>query len=318
MFLSCLSIPLASINFSTEWNLHPWQFRAIPTELQEDLALNGVIHPPLVIADSEKTFAIVSGTRRIEFIRKFIGPSQVDCMVIDKDAPHNFILNLILADQSCASELSLAEKAQFVAIAARLLKLEDIVATFQGKLQLKNGRSTIPNLLKILQQDVKIIREIHAGNLQDRMVSEILALPEESDRLALVQLFKYLGMGDGKQKRFFNLIRDIAFREGSSVSLYLQKKEITEILDHKEMNIPQKIHHLGNLLQNEITPTSSLAESAFAKQVKSLHLPASHSISHSPSFEKDEVTLSITFKNFADCERYLCQQQERIHIKRYR
>lgn len=310
MFLSCLSIPLDCINFSTEWNLHPWDFRVVPTELQEDLALNGVIHPPLVIADSKKTFTIVSGARRMEFIRRSIGPSQVDCMVLDKDAPDSFILNLILADQSYASKLSLAEKARFVEIASRLLKIGNIVTTFQGKLQLKNGRSTIPNLLEILKQDDIIIREIHAGRIQDQMVSEILSLPEEADRRALVQLFRNLGMGNGKQKRFFNLIRDIAFREESSITAFLQKKDIAEILDHKEMNIPQKIHHLGNLLQNQINPASTLAESAFVKQVKSLHLPANQSISHSPSFEKDEITLSITFKNFADCERYLGQQPE--------
>ena len=117
-------------------------------------------------------------------------------------------------------------------------------------------------------------------------------------------------MGTGKQKRFFNLIRDIAFREGSSITSYLQKKEITEILDHKDMNIPQKIKHLGNLLQHELNPTSSLAEGAFEKQVASLQLPANYAISHSPSFEKDEITLSITFKDFDECAQYLSQQQK--------
>ncbi len=310
MFLSHQSIPLDSINFSTEWNLHPWEFRVIPAELQEDLAQNGVIHPPFVIADSEDTFVIVTGSRRIEFISRFIGPSEVDCMVINRDAPYSFILNLILVDQNCASKLSLAEKAQFVKIASRGLKMEAIVTTFQKKLQLKNGRSVIPNLLNILQQDKKIISEIHAGRIQDRMASEIISLPEEADKLALVQLFKNLGMGEGKQKRFFNLIRDIVFREGLSISSYLQNKEITEILDHKEMNVPQKIQHLGGLLQHAISPMTSSAEEIFAKHVKELQLPENLSISHSPSFEKDEITLSITFKNLADCERYLDHQQQ--------
>jgi hypothetical protein len=309
MFLSCLSIPLDSINFSTDWNLHPWEFRTIPTELQENLALNGIIHPPLVIADSEKTFTIVSGARRIEFVRRFIDSSQIDCLVIEKDTPYSFILNLILADQSCASDLSLAEKARFVQVACRFLKMEDILTNFRGSLQLKNGRSTITDLLKILQQDEEIIREIHAGRLQDRMVSELLSLPEESDRIALVQLFKNLCMGDGKQKRFFKLIRDIAFREGSSIASYLLKKEIAAIIGHKEMNIPQKIYHLGCLLQQESSPSSSIAEGNFVKQVKNLQLPENYSISHSPFFEKDEVTLSITFENFTACKQYLGQQQ---------
>lgn len=312
MLLSHQSIPFGSINFSTDWNLHPWEFRAIPTELQENLSLNGIIHPPIVIADSAKTYAIVSGARRLEFAQKYTSFQRINCLVIDKYAPPAAVLNLILTDQSCAGSLSLAEKARFVEISSRILAPKDIVTTFMARLQIKNGRSTISNLLKIMQQDERIIREIHAGRIQDRMVTEILSLPEEADRLAIIQLFTNLGMGDGKQKRFFNLIRDMAFREKLSVTSFLQKDTITEILKHKEMNVPQKIQHLGNLLQHQITPTYSLAEEAFVKEVKSIHLPANHTITHSPYFEKDQITLSITFKNFADCAQYLKRHQERI------
>lgn len=305
MSLSYQSIPLDAINFTPIWNLHPWEYRVIPPELHENLTLNGVIHPPLVITDAAETFAIVSGARRIEFVKRSSGPSHIDCLVVDKESPHSTILNLILADQSCVAPLSLAEKARFIEIASQFLRMEDIATLFRTKLQLQNGRSALQDVLKILQQDEEIIREIHAGRVQERMVAEILSLPEESDRLTLVQFFKDLGMGDGKQKKFFYLIRDIAFRKGSSITAFLQKEDIRAILDHAEMNIPQQIHHLGSLLQQEMNPSSSLAEGVFTKQVKTLQLPANYAISHSPSFEKDEITLSITFKNFAECQHYL-------------
>jgi sulfite reductase alpha subunit-like flavoprotein len=141
------------------------------------------------------------------------------------------------------------------------------------------------------------------------MVSEILLLPDENDKLALVQLFKNCGMGDGKQKRFFTLIRDIALREGLTISSYLQQEKIRAILDHEEMNVPQKIHHLGDLLQQELSPSYSLAERDFVKQLKELHLPTNYSISHSPSFERDEITLTIAFENIAACKNYLLQKQ---------
>ncbi len=312
MSLSYQSIPLDAINGTAAWNLHPWEGRVIPPELQESLALNGVLHPPFVIADVAETFAVVSGARRIEFVRKSHGPAHIDCLVVAKETPHRAVLNLVLADQSCVSPLSLAEKARFIEIAGQFLKMDDIATLYRTRLQLKNGRSAPADLLKILQQDVEIIREIHAGRLQERMVTELLSLPEESDRLTLVQLFKDLGMGDGKQKKFFTLIRDIAFRKGSSITSLLQKEDIRAILDHAELNIPQQIHHLGNLLQQEINPSSSLAEGVFTKQVKTLQLPKNYAVSHSPSFERDEVTLAITFKNFAECQHYLGQSPQPI------
>lgn len=309
MYLTCQSIPLSSINLCTDWNLHPWEFGLIPAELEESFTLNGIIHPPLVLADSAETFTVISGAKRLEFARKLSGPSPLYCMVLAKDTPPLLILNLLLADQSVTSNISLAEKARFVEIACRLLNIEDVVSTYQKKLQLRPGRSTISDLLKILQQDQIIIKEIHAGRLQNRMVLEILSLPVESDKLALVDLFKTCGMGDSKQKRFFTLIRDIALREGLTISSYLQQEKIRAILDHEEMNVPQKIHHLGDLLQQEINPSYSLAERDFVKQVKELHLPINYSISHSPSFERDEITLSITFKDIAACKNYLLQGQ---------
>jgi hypothetical protein len=310
MYLSCRSIPLDSINLTPDWNLHPWELTAIPPELQADLAVNGIIHPPLVIADSEETFTVVAGAKRLEFLRRSAGPASLDCMVIAKDAPPGFIVNLVLADQSYSSPLSLPEKARFIEIALQVLKMEDFVTTFQTRLRLKGGRSTIANLLKILRQDTLIIRAIHEGRIQERMVADILSLPQEADRMALVQLFLLLNMGDGKQKRFFTLIRDIASRQGSSVWAYLQKTEITAILDHEETNIPQKIQHLGDLLQHELCPASSQAEEIFTKQINSLNLPANYTVAHSPSFEKDEVTLSITFKDFFACKQYLEREQE--------
>ncbi len=305
MYLTHRSIPFDSINLTDEWNLHPWEFGDIPSELQESLVLNGVIHPPLVLADSADTFAIVAGVRRVEFIRRFIGSSQIDCMVIDKNAPFDVILNLILTDQNQAAGLSLAEKARFVEIACRFLQMEDIMSGFQARLRFPRGRSGISRLLAILTQDELFIKEVHAGRIQERMVLELLSLSENTDRLALVELFKNLGMGDGKQKRFFSLIRDIAWREGTAISAYLQRKELTAIVEHKELNIPQKIQHLGILLQNELAPSSSQAEERFSQKTRNLGLPGNYSLSHSPSFEKDDITLSIRFRNFSDCEQYL-------------
>ncbi len=311
MLLSHQSVSLSAINLTTtEWNLHPWACWDLSPELQTSLTRCGVLHPPLVLADSAKTFAVVSGTRRIEFIKKYTALPQINCLVIDKDAPASFILDLVLTDQNSASPLSLAEKARFFEIACRLSTPQEMLDSFSRKLQLKSGRSTIQNLMRILTQEEQIIQEIHAGLMQDRMVTELLSLPEKADRMAMTLLFKRLKMGDGQQKKFFNLIRDIAFRENSSISSFLEQQAVVEILDHQQMNIPQKTQHLGKLLQLAIAPASSLAEEAFAQQVKNLQLPINHSIAHCPFFEKDEVTLSITFKNFADCAQYLAQQQK--------
>jgi hypothetical protein len=310
MIISCHSISLNSIKSTGKWNLHPWDLHVIPKDLQESFLRIGVIHPPIVIKESEVNFEIVSGFKRFQFIQTSSPQDQIDCMVVEQGASSKYLLDIILTDQSSRSALSLAEKARFVEIACRFYTHEEIVENFLARLELKKRRSLIPKLLEMLQQDESIVRAIHSGSLQEKMVFELIRLPEVDDRLALAALYKNLGMGDGKQKRFFSLLRDLAFREGSSIDAYLKNEEIQAILNHREMNVPQKVHQLGDLLQRHLTPSSSNAELDFIKQVKGLHLPASHSLSHSPSFEKDEITLSIKFKDFSTCKQYLGQKKE--------
>jgi hypothetical protein len=125
----------------------------------------------------------------------------------------------------------------------------------------------------------------------------------------MVQLFRDLGMGDGKQRRFFTLLRDNAYRVGSTLAAYLDRDDIQAVLKHEQLNIPQKIQHLADYLQQQLTPSLDRAENDFLKQVKELHLPPSHTVSHTPSFEKDEVTLIIKFRNLAECKSYLVQNR---------
>lgn len=298
---SSLTVVSASIDFTTEWSLHPWASTAISDELRDSFERTGILHKPILLTKAGGRFDIISGFRRLYFLVLSTKGEKIDCLVLDQTSQPALILDILLTDQSLSQPLSLAEKAQFIQICSRFFDHPKIAADYLERLRLPKRPTTINELTVILSQDPLIITEIHAGRLQERMVSELLRLPEQSDRIAMVRLFKELAMGDGKQKRFFTLIRDISFGLGSSVAAYLKTPAIQEIVKNQGLNTPQKIFHLGNLLQQQSHPSFSQAEADFIKRVGSLHLPACCTLSHSPSFETDEVTLSISFKNFNDC-----------------
>ncbi len=298
---SCRTIATASIDFTTEWSLHPWASTAISDELRDSFGRVGILHKPILLPKAGARFDIICGFRRLYFLSLSTIAEKIECLVIAQPSEPAKILDILLADQGLCQPLSLAEKAQFVQICSRFFSRPKIVGDYLERVHLPKRPATINELLAILDQDPLMIAEIHAGRLQDKMVSELLRLPEQSDRIALILLFKELAMGDGKQKRFFTLIRDISFRQGSSVAAYLKTPAIQEIVKNPGLNTPQKILHLGNLLQHQLNPSFSQTEGNFVKRVGNLHLPACCTLSHSPSFETDEVTLSISFKNFSDC-----------------
>jgi hypothetical protein len=248
-------------------------------------------------------FDFLCGFKRLQFALVNAQVASVACLVFAKNTEATVLLDTLLTEQSLFHPLSLAEKAKFVEICTRFLNQQDIVSRYLERLQLRKKPSTINDLDSILQQHPIIISDIHAGRLQEKMVAELLRLPESSDRIALVQFFRDLAMGDSKQKRFFTLIRDLASRQNCPISTYLNTQEICEILKHPVLNVPQKVQHLNTYLQQQLRPGYSKAEEDFTRQVQTLRLPSRCSVSHSPSFEKDQVILAVTFDNIDDCAR---------------
>jgi hypothetical protein len=83
------------------------------------------------------------------------------------------------------------------------------------------------------------------------------------------------------------------------------REEITAILSDYALNVPLKIQHLDRILQIKIKPNSHRAEANFLEQVKDLKLAENQKITHSPSFERDTVTLLTEFASLEDCRSFL-------------
>ena len=305
MILTSRSISLDSIIPSSTWNLHPWELNSLPGDLASSFLRSGILHPPILLPTEGSRFEIVCGFKRLFFASSILKSREIDCLILAAGTEPAVILDILLTDQSLAGPLSMAEKARFIEICGRYLQRQQIADTFRGRLLLDNRPSTISRLQDFSGGDPQFIAAIHAGALQEKVVMELLELPLKGDRIALVQLFNNLRMGDGKQRRILSLFRDLAFHRNTSIAAILQDSSIQEILNHQAMNNPQKTQHLASYLQNQLNPLSAHAEKEFTDNVKALKIPENCTISHSPSFERDEVTVSITFKDFAACREWL-------------
>ncbi len=295
-------VPLVDIDFDDEWNLHPWELNDIPSSLKESLRNNKIIHPPMVLRISPNRYSVVHGFKRLLFYKKYIPDQDPVCLILAESTEPAAILKLLLIDQLSYSPLSLAEKGQFLKIAKRFVDIDYILKEFFPHLELPQKRSTFDEVINIHEQHREIVTAIHNGQLNEKTAPEIIRLPDPRDRLTMVRFFRQLMMGTGKQRKFFILLRDLASRENTTITEYLTDQLIQNILRQKKMNNPQKVRHLGKLLQNRLTPSLNCAEEDFQKFTQTLGLPGNCSLNHSKSFEKNGVTLSIFFDNTTDCE----------------
>lgn len=304
MLFSLQHVFFHQLVFTGKWNIHPWDGNCYSEELKNSIIQTGIIHPPFLLQNPDGRLEIITGHKRLTIADNHLESKNISCFVLPENFPKKDIPDLLLTDQS-ETPLSLAEKARFIQIASRCMAKEEVLEKFSKRLEIREHTSAIDEMEKLLAMDIEIIKEIHSGRLQYKMMGELLRIKDPEDRLALVSLFKTLSLGGGKQKKLFSLIRDLAYRKKSSISDFLEGDELQQILNHEEMNPPQKAQHLGNFLQAKLTPAYLESENKFTSFSKELQLPENISLSHSQSFETDAVTLSIVFKNSKECQRLL-------------
>jgi ParB family transcriptional regulator, chromosome partitioning protein len=295
-------LPVEVFQDSLYWNLHPFLDSLIPENLQSSIEKVGILHPPIVLQTDNGNFDIICGRKRIQCAQA-LAKSPVFCRILLPTLPKNQILALLLEDQLCSGPLSPVEMAKYLQLCLDHIEHDKVLNLLPGDVGHGKNRSKIlSDLLRLLELDFSLQRKIHSGLIVDSVIKELLNLPPE-ERNRIVYLIDHLQLGGGKQKRLFSLCRDITLRENISICTLLDQQKLQEVIDHRQMNIPQKTNRLLGLLQKRCYPQSTAARESFQTHVQGFDLPGTCDINPSPYFEKDEVTLSIRFSDLEECRR---------------
>lgn len=308
MLLTQIQLPLEAISRFHPYSLHPWDLQELPPELEDSFTRVGILNPPLVRKDDNGGYTIVSGTRRIQFLRAIHKDTTVHCRLLARDCPQEILLEMILTEQLLSeSSLSLGEKASFLHIARELHPTAEIEG-YKKRLGLKNLRRFSRLLKPLYTHGGPFLKEMHKGLLGETAVAEIFQLKRHQDRLAFVELVTGLGIGEGKQRRLLELLRDVALKTGQDIQTLLKKEQFSNLFGKDIKNQPQHYQKLLVMLSHWLHPASTEAEQAFKKEIDSMNLPSGYSLSPSQAFEKDEVTLSIVFADLQQCKKYLADE----------
>ncbi|PID75621.1 MAG: hypothetical protein CSA20_03500 [Deltaproteobacteria bacterium] len=263
----------------------------------------GILFPPILQAQEDGSFCIISGQRRIHFAVDQSRKKLV-CGIVPRQADHNLILEIILREQNQTKGVSLAEKARFLEIASKYNNRTALPSLYFKRLDIKQNPSFITPLLQLLDQGDFFIQQADSGFLSEQILSELMRI-SRSERTELLHLFTDLQLGTGKQKRLFNMLRDAAYRANISISDYLQSEEIQVITQDSQNNGPQRFKRLDALLLRQLSPGSIAAQDRFKERIQALRLPPNQNIIHSQAFEEDAVTFTMTFASFEECVEFI-------------
>lgn len=291
-----LDIPL--IDFSDfSYSISPDREILLDESFKESIFKHGILHPPIVKEIEPNSYVIVAGRKRLLAFRTlFPKEKSCICMIIPTQVSKIDTFSIQLEEIHTSRQLTPIEKAFFLQKITPLIDNEHIVKEFLPRLDLPPDPFYLKQSVLMLNLEESLISAIHQGDINEKMAREISSLSAK-DKQAVFHILSSLQFSISNQKKLLNISRELASREDRSIAEILEDENIQDILNHPEANPPQKTKNLMNYLSRKYRPRNSEAEDQFKRFATSLRLPKNVSVNHTPFFEDDLITLSITFSN---------------------
>lgn len=284
----------------TDFRISPEPSHAIPEDLKDSIARVGLLHPP-VLRKQNNNSQLVCGHRRLRAAHEVLAQTSYNCLVLPEDISEMEALSVALEDTLLNRPLSPMEQAIFFQKVLRHINEQEAAEKFLPLMGSSPSPYHIQNLLPLLKLEEPLAIALHQGFLNEAVARALVPMPF-TDRMVLFEFIELLQLSISNQKKLTDTCQELAKRDNTTIFAILAAPEIQEIINHPEANPPQKAANLMALLTEKRSPRLTEAEKNFRKFQNSLNLPKNTALSHAQSFEKDTVTVSITFKDMEELQ----------------
>ena len=292
------SLDTSLIDFADfSYSISPDREIVLDKSFTKSITRYGILHPPLVKEREPDSYVIVTGRKRLFAFRTLFPEEKMCiCRITPAQMPEINIFSILLEEVLTNRQLTPIEKAIFLQKISPLIDEKFIAKEFLPRIGLPPDPFYFRQSVTLLKLEEPLIRAIHQGNINEIVAQDIVSLAAK-DRLAVYHIMSYLQFSVSNQKKLLNICRELASREDTTIAAILKDTGVQEILNHKDANPPQKTKNLMSWLSRKYMPRNSQAEDEFKRFAASMRLPQNVSVDHTPYFEDDSVTLSITFSN---------------------
>lgn len=265
-------------------------------ELTRHIVHSGILHPPILKQTESGGFLIVAGRKRLRIIGDLLKLDACDCLIVPVEFDPLATLALALDETLLGGAASPLIKATFFSKAMALCPQEEAARRFLPLFGLAPHPYHLQQIAGIAALEQPLALALHQGRLDEKAAMTMTGLSFR-DRFALFDLINTLQLSVSSQRKLVTICLDMAKRHDTSIHDILAVTELREIIDHADANPPQKTTQVMRYLTRKHAPNTAAAEKNFTELTKRLSLPKGATLSHSASFEKDEMTLNLTFSN---------------------
>lgn len=222
------------------------------------------------------------------------GVFQVACRILPaQTAPINAFALRIMHDRQAYSN-SLVIQAYLLKEAEALLDQQELLSLLP-LMGLKPQQHVLKERKKLIQLDSSVQQALHNKVLNNKCVPLLLRLPP-AEQQQIVHLVTHYRLGGSKQQNLVDMLVELYLREGSTSKTLLTQWQ--RDVEPPRNNLPQEAQSLLSYLLARCNPHLVRAEERFCEQVQRLQAPEQISITHTPAFEDEGVTVHINYANW--------------------
>ena len=267
----------------------------------------GILHPPLLLEKQGGIFIALSGKKRIKAYLQTCNTASncqqeqngnyITALIFTENKEEkpnkNLLFTTLLQHQLLGGPLALIEQAIFFQKATQVLEKQELLS-FLPLLGLKPKPHIPGELISLLDLAPSVQQGIHEGRISQRSGKKLSRF-SSTDQQKIADIIYTYQLGGSKQQKIVERFFQLTKREQVSVEELLGSWG--EKVREKNLNGPQKAASLLRWLDQQYQPRMTEAEEEFKKFSSQLQIPTGVRVDHSPSFEEEQVTLSMNFRS---------------------
>ncbi len=271
--------------------------------LRKSIREAGIINPPVVKECPDGRLIPVLGRRRIQTALE-IGLSPVAARVLPHETPVSDAYETAFWDNISHRRFDDSLKSVILARLLELFPLDRVCDAFLRVLGINPYGPLIEKFRAIGTLDHETLELLSAGRILTKTAFTITKMVPE-DREFIRGLSRLPGMNANKFDEVTQSLYDLSIIRNITVRKVVEHSKFKEILLSTQIAGNSKTEELRNLIRNWKFPELAQSQDVFQTWIKSVSLPENISVSHTPSFEDENLTISVSVNSYDEASRIL-------------
>ena len=268
-----------------------------PPALVASIRRLGVLVPPLVREAGDR-IVVISGFKRLDACRQ-LGIASLPARWMPAGAGGLDCARCAIAENALQRPLNLLEQARGAALLAAAVPGENDLAAEAAAAGLPAGPDIIAKLIRVGRLPAGL-KAMLAGGAIGLSMALALGRREPEFAVPLAEIFGRFRIGRNRQREILELITEIAARDDRRPLELLACEQARKILADEGLEKPLRARLFRDWLYAVRYPELAAAEAAFAARRKRLKLGTGIQLLPPDSFESDQYTFTVRFRDLAE------------------